>query len=525
MKKYLLIILSISLSVVFPLAATSYPSLDVQYEVENEDEIVLNQDRLIIFIQQWQDNSLPTFTEAENKLRRVLIDGNPDLEQLESLYRIQQQQMQYQQREQNFKLGLSSQPLYSISRSLNQSPTGGFDISNTFGIGASISKKLGTGAVATFSVSQKSLLTKNSASGSLWAWTHTPSASLIFNQPLWIGEGLIDSNYSKKQLEKLQISADSARLSFDQLLTALVSQGNSQLSTLQALKESRFLLGEQLILEQDAIKDAKKALEDGRVSRNAYESRVLGLNQIRYSLTEIENQIEALQNSLVTLWKSNDYPKQVIVDSKLFESLSTILFDKQKIVESLLEKDYAYKQALDNLRSAELDAMLISPSDAPMLNLSFQIYPLYTPSLGADFFTSFDDLFTSSNAIFSFSIGFSASDFSRSNTKLSSALASESVLQAKIEVEKARDNLEKKIDDIQRNIKGLLLKLSIGQNNFDQLTNAIEVERIRFEIGLANKSSIKSKEISWYESAFLILQTLRELELIVLDLRANGIEI
>jgi len=525
MKKYLLLILSILITVAFPLAATSYPSLDVDYEVEDGDEVVLEQESLKTFIQQWQDDSFPTLAEAEKELRQSLIEGNPDLEQLESLYRIQQQQMQYQQREQGFKVGLSSQPLYSISRSINQSSTGGFDISNTFGIGTSISKKLGTGAVATLSASQKSSLTKNSASGSLWAWTHSPSASLTFNQPLWVGEGLIDTNYSKKQLEKLQISSESAKLSFDQLLSALVSQGNSQLSALQALKESRFLLGEQLILETVSIKDAKKDLEEGRISRNAYEARVLAINQLRYSLTEIERQIETVQNSLATLWGSNNYPKQVIVDSKLFENLPRIIFDKQQLVEILLEKDYSYRQAMGKLRTAELDAMLKSPADAPMLNLSFQVSPFYTPSLGADFFTSFDDLITSSNPLFSFSIGFSASDLSRSNTKLSTALATESVLQAEIEVEKARDDLEKKIEEIQRNIEGLLLNLSIGQYEFDQRTNAIEVERIRFDIGLANDNSIKSKEISRYDSAFMILQTLRELELIALDLSARGIEL
>jgi hypothetical protein len=293
-----------TLAVALPLAATSYPSLDVQYELENGDEVVLDQARLQTFIQQWQDKSFTTFAEAEKELRQALIAGNPDLEQLESLYRIQQQQMQYQQREQGFKVGFSSQPLYSLSRSVSQSSSGGFDLSNSFGVGASISKKLGTGAVATLSASQNSTLTKNSTSGSLWEWTHSPSASLTVNQPFWVGKGLIDSTYSKKQLEMLQISSENAKLSFDQLLAALVSQGNSQLSTLQALKESRFLLGEQLILEQASIKDAKKDLEKGRISRNAYESRVLGLNQIRYSLTEIEMQIDNLQNSLATLWVS-----------------------------------------------------------------------------------------------------------------------------------------------------------------------------------------------------------------------------
>ena len=104
-------------------------------------------------------------------------------------------------------------------------------------------------------------------------------------------------------------------------------------------------------------------------------------------------------------------------------------------------------------------------------------------------------------------------------------MATESVLQAKIEVEKARDDLEIKVEEIQRNIKGLLLNLSIGQNEFEQRTNAIEVERIRFDIGLADEISIKAKEISRYDSAFMILQTLRELDLIALDLSARGVEL
>jgi hypothetical protein len=91
MNKHLIPVLSILLAVVFPLAATSYPSLDIQYEVENGDEIVLDQDSLQTFIEQWQDDSLPTLAEAEKELRMALKAGNPDLEQLQSLYRMQQQ--------------------------------------------------------------------------------------------------------------------------------------------------------------------------------------------------------------------------------------------------------------------------------------------------------------------------------------------------------------------------------------------------------------------------------------------------
>ncbi|MGD1821745.1 MAG: TolC family protein [Pleomorphochaeta sp.] len=525
MKKYLQLLLSILLTVAFPLVATSYPSLDVEYELENGDEIILEQESLNAFINQWQDDSILSFLDAEKELRIALLQENYDLEQLESLYRIQREQIQFQKREQGFKIGLSSQPLYSLSRSLNLTTTGSYDLSNTFGIGTTISKNLNTGAQATLSASQYSSLTLNSSSSSLWTWTHSPSVSLTLNQPLSIGDGLIDFSYANKELEKLEITATNSKLSYDQLLAALISQGNSQLSTLQSLKESRFILGEQLISEQASIKDAKKDLEEGLISRNSYESRVLNINQIRYSLSEVERQIETLEDSLTTLWGNSDYPKQVVVDSDLFQSLPSIIFNKEELVQILLENDYTYQQAINNLRSAEIDQILKNPSDAPIVSLSFQLSPYYVPTTGDGFFTSIDDLFTSSNPIFSLSIGFSASDFSRSATKLSSSLADESVIQARIEVEKARDNVETTVEEIQKNVKGLLINLSLAQFEFEQRANDIEVERIRFEIGLANESSIKAKELAWYDSAFTLLQILRELDLIALDLKASGVEL
>ena len=252
---------------------------------------------------------------------------------------------------------------------------------------------------------------------------------------------------------------------------------------------------------------------------------MLSINQIRYSLSEIERQIETIENSLATLWGSNDYPKQVILDIELFETLPEIIFDKEQLIKILLEKDMAYAQAVGELRSAKIDAMLKSPVDAPMFNLSLQFSPSYTPSTGASFFTSFDEMITTGKPTFSLSIGFSASDFSRSNTTLTSSLAAESILQAEIEVERARKDVVLKVEEIQRNVKGLLLNLAIGLDEVEQRANAIEVEQIRFTIGLANESSIRAKEIAWYDSAFQVLQTLRELDLIALDLRASGVEL
>lgn len=127
--------------------------------------------------------------------------------------------------------------------------------------------------------------------------------------------------------------------------------------------------------------------------------------------------------------------------------------------------------------------------------------------------------------IFTVSIGFSATDLQRSTSRLSSSLAEEGLLQARKEVAIAKQNLETKIEEIQRSVEGLLLNLSVGLNDFQMKENAVEVERIRSSVGLANESSIRAKELAWYEAAFTVLQTLRELRLIALDLEGSGVKL
>lgn len=507
MRKTLLLI-TLAALLALPLSASSYPKLTTKYELGKSDVVVLGQEELQAFLQAWQDNALPTFTEADKQLKKALDQGNLNLEQLQSLYRMQEEQLSYQKREQGFKFGLSSSPLYSLSRSPS---TGGvgltFDTKHSFGVGASVSTKLPTGASATLSVKQSSTYSLNSAPGKTWQWTHSPSIGLTVAQPLWVGDGLLDTRYAEKQLEKQGIALLNSRLSVAQLKSGLVSQGNSLLSLLQALMEGRFLLGEQLTLEQASLMDAQKDLAEGRISRNAYESRTLILNQLSFSLSEVEAQIEGIRSSLSLLWGSFEYPMQVVLDSTLFTAIPEVLFDKKKLLALVLENDPSYALALGKLRSAELDAKLKNPSDAPMVNISLQYAPIFDPY----------------EPTFSVSVGFSATDLFRSTSKLSSTLAGEGLLQAKKEVEKAKQAIETKIEETQRSVQGLLLNLSVGLNDFQIKENAVEVERIRSSVGLANESSIRAKELAWYDAAFTVLQTLRELRLIALDLEGSGV--
>ena len=511
MRKHLTITtILVLLVIVLPVTASSYPKLTTQYELDREEIVPLEQEALQAFIEEWQEESLPTFAQADQQLRNALKKGNLNLEQLQSLYRMQADQLEYQKSEQGFKFGLSSSPLYSVSRAPSNAPGGlSFDTKHSFGIGATVSKKLATGASASLSLRQSSAYSLNSAKTD-WVWTHSPSVGLSVAQPLWVGDGLLDTKYGSKQLEKQSIAVQHSRLSVDQLVSGLVSQGNSLLSALQALMEGRFLLGEQLILEQANLKDAQKDLTDGRISRNVYESRTLVLNQLRFSLSEIERQIEGILSSLTLLWGSEKFPLQVGLDRDLFTTIPAIVFDKDTMMALLLENDASYAMAMGKLRSAQLDAGLKNPSDAPMLNLSMQYAPIFEPSY---------------EPIFTVSIGFSATDLQRSTSRLSSSLAEEGLLQARKEVAIAKQNLETKIEEIQRSVEGLLLNLSVGLNDFQMKENAVEVERIRSSVGLANESSIRAKELAWYEAAFTVLQTLRELRLIALDLEGSGVKL
>lgn len=529
MRKFVLRYTVIVLLASLPLAASSYPTLTGSYDLKASEIVPLQLDALLSFLTEWQDPSLPTFTYADQRLKEALEKENLSLEQLQGLYRMQSEQLAFQVRDQGFIVALSSSPLYSLSRTPNFTattpPSTTFDTKHTLAVGGSVTKKLGTGGTAVLNVKESSTYVLNSSASTKWSWTHTPSVGLTVNQPLWIGDGFLDTGYGSKKLEKQGIEVLKAKLSVDQLKSGLVSQGNGLLVLLQSLLESRFLLGEQLLLEQVTLKDAQLDLEKGRISRNAYEAKTLVLNQLGYSLSEIDRQIEGVRSSLAQLWGDEAYPTQISLDPKMLSSVPDILFDSQLLLSHLLEKDPAYAQALGKLRSAELDRMMKSPSDAPMLTLSLQYSPYYAPGDGTGFFSSIGELFTGSEPTFSLSVGFSASDLFRSTTKLSSTLADEGLLQAKAEVEKARQTLETQVEQTQRDVQGLLLSLTVALNDYQLKENAVEVERIRSSVGLANESTIRIKELDRFKAAFTVLQTLRQLCLIALDLEGSGIEL
>ncbi|HHT79874.1 MAG TPA: hypothetical protein GXZ69_01365, partial [Spirochaetales bacterium] len=104
MRKHLTITtILVLLVIVLPVTASSYPKLTTQYELDREEIVPLEQEALQAFIEEWQEESLPTFAQADQQLRNALKKGNLNLEQLQSLYRMQADQLEYQKSEQGFK--------------------------------------------------------------------------------------------------------------------------------------------------------------------------------------------------------------------------------------------------------------------------------------------------------------------------------------------------------------------------------------------------------------------------------------
>ncbi|NLK05163.1 MAG: TolC family protein, partial [Spirochaetales bacterium] len=204
-------------------------------------------------------------------------------------------------------------------------------------------------------------------------------------------------------------------------------------------------------------------------------------------------------------------------------SLAKYTEDTQTLLERYLAKSASYQSALLELRSATLDSGYYSLSDAPQLQLSFSLSPYYTGSNSNGFFNSFSELFSDGDPALSFSIGFSATDLFRRSSALQQKSAELALLGSKAKVEQAYEQASDDLDLLVQEIRSYLIDLLIQLEEY-QLKRAIyEAEQIRFEANLIDSSALKQKELDWYQAAFTVLSTLRELELRSMQMQLLGL--
>jgi len=243
-------------------------------------------------------------------------------------------------------------------------------------------------------------------------------------------------------------------------------------------------------------------------------------------IADLDKEITALQNSLISLWGADDgssLPLYVDIDMDNTLWLAAYsgqgLVNNNSIMQRMLQFYPAYRDAQRDLQVAQIETSMGNPADAPLFSLALQLSPFYSATQGATLWSSAQELFSDSKPVFSVSVSFVATDLSRSLSRLTGALSKESIYQAEKSMQIAQEALLSKVEELQRQLNRQMLSLQLYLSDYEIASNDVEVERIRSSIGLADSISIQRKEIQRYASAFSVLQSLREMELIYLELQ------
>lgn len=510
MKSILLSALILT-SLVFPLGA-AYPDFSTQSSF-TLPEVAFASPSLDPFLTMWANPALSSLASLQDMLEREVEATSLDLDQLQYVVGLQKAQLDYARQSARPKLGLSATPYaYTDSR-----PVGSPTKTHSFSVGGTLTQSLPTAGTLSVGVKQSSSYNIDKT-----AWTQTPSVTVSLQQPLFVGSSLLETSYQKDQLEKQSIKFSSATMQADSLKRTLVVQNARLLHVRQSLLENRFLIGERAKLAEQAVRKASMDLEQGLISRQAYENRLISYYQLASSYDEVERELINLNATLQKTFTGNA-PGEVSV-SPGFDpfSLAKYTEDTQTLLERYLAKSASYQSALLELRSATLDSGYYSLSDAPQLQLSLSYSPYYVGT-EKQYFSSFSELFTDGEMALSFSIGFSATDLFRRSSALQQKSAELALLGSKAKVEQALEQASDELELLVKEVRSFLIDLLIQLEEY-QLKRAIyEAEQIRFEANLIDSSALKQKELDWYQAAFTVLSTLRELELRSMQMQLLGL--
>jgi hypothetical protein len=507
MKTKFLILLITSL-VCLPLLA-AYPDLSVQgppllslpgLEEQNLED----------FLSVWSPYQGPSLQSLAPTLQTLVQETSLDAKQLATVVAIQQAQLDFALENRKPKIGISATT--PTGPGLTQRTQ-----KHTFSVGSSLTQNLSTGGSVNLSVKQSSTYEGFTAS----AWTHTPSVSLSVSQPLWVGETMLDTGYQAKQLEKQQLALQTTQGSYKALSSAMVLQNLKLLALRQNLMENRYLIAERANLAYEQVQRAEEDLKQGLISAQAYESRLLSYYQSVSVYQNLNHEIAELEKTLTLTW-ADALPEELMLSQFDLESMIDQATKTDVMLTRYLLEDADYQKAVKELRSATLDSGFYALSDAPQIQLSFQLSPFYSPAANTSFFESFSSMFSDSKPLLSFSIGFSATDLFRRSSDLQQNSAEQALLSAKAKVEQAYKNAEAEVRAIQQDMLTYRMNLILQLKEYEHKQVALETEQIRFSAGISDSSAVRQKELDVMQAAFTALGTLRELEYLFLRSSLSG---
>lgn len=444
--------------------------------------------------------------------------GSLDAKQLAAVVAIQQAQLDYAHENRKPKIGFSATPYSYSDTTIPSGPGTTRTQKHTISVGSTFTQNLPNGGSVNLSVKQSSTYEGFTSS----AWTQTPSVSVSVSQPLWVGETMLDTGYQAKQLEKQQLALETAQGSYQALSKTMVLQNLRLLVLRQNLLENRYLVSERASLAYDMVVRAQEDLKQGLISAQAYESRLLSYYQSVSAHQNLSYEITELEKTLALTW-GDELPQGLILSQFSLESMLEQAGAEDVMLSRYLLTDTDYQKAVNELRSATLDSGFYSPSDAPQVQLSFQLSPFYTPANATSFFQSFSAMFSDSKPILSFSIGFSATDLFRRSSDLQQQSARSALYAAKAKVEQAYNNAEAEVRALQQDMQVFRMNLNLQLREYDYKQVALETERIRFGAGLSDASMLRQKELDAMQASFTALGTLRELEYLYIQMQLSGL--
>lgn len=525
--KKILVLLAVATCSLALLFSQSYPDLSEGVAEAEPAPATLDPGEVKAFLAQWQAGEL-TFSSFARDLKKRIGDRNPDLQQLASIRRIQTRQLEQLKLQAKPVFALFSDqtnPLYSYSIAEDTFGGTGTTRSHRIGLGASITQSLPTAGSLSLTLKEGSTVSIGE-NETEWTWTHSPSVGISFRQPLGLGEGLVDRSYADRQLERQVLEESGAGDALENATLQLVLQGSQLLATRQSLSESRWLAIRQRDLVEEELSDTLSDLEGGLVSKNDAERKAYARDRLQLTVSELSSQIETIESSLLRLYgpSFSAIPLSFAVsEENLYRMLSyagTGILDDRLLYEQVLQVDPAYRDAMRSKRIAQIDRILSSPADSPVFSVDMQLSPYYDTAEGNGFLGSVGDLLTTSEPVLSVTVNFSASDLQRRSSALARDLAGESLSQAVSQIRSAMEGVEDKLGDLQRRLNDQVRTLGLALADYRIKANDVEVERILASMGLGDESSIRVRENLNYEAAFAVLQSLRSLDLLSLELDA-----
>jgi outer membrane protein TolC len=522
-----LLLLSILLPVTLPIwsmdLSFGYPDVHEIIEVEDSTTTTVDTESLMVFLDQW-DALLEGVTGSFDS---KITAGSATVAQLESVYRIQTAQLEQLRREAKPVLSIitdPSNPIYGFSRIRTETPPGSgttqTTIAHTFGIGAGLSQQLAT--AGSIDVSLKHNMSYASGDGgSTYSWEQNPSIGFTFQQPLGIGDRLIDGSYGRKIEEKQILQQTGAAEAIATTSGELAVQTIQLYHTRQALLESRWLLLQQILLSKETLENAELDFAAGLISRNQVLEQELALKEMVDQVRQLGQEINSMEFSIRSLSGVDDMESLAdlaLISLPILDRVLTLvggkLSEDDQAITVALGNDSEYTAAERELRIALLDRDLGNPGDAPRLSVSLQLSPFYTVAAGNTLWDSVDSLFTSASPNFSVSVSFLATDLSRSLSRTTTKLVDEKIIQATISKNEAHSAVVDRLAELQRETDSAVAKLSLLMDSYTLAVTDVEVEQIKADAGISDRNRVKRAQLGMYEAAFAILQQLRTLRLI-----------